>query len=125
MFEQYYSKRIQNTPPSFIRESLKVIQNPEIISFARHLNGKTLLFIGNRNVNKQVGGTIQIPGLKANQKFNNLMPSYGEKCKLQNNKDGSLTVELGTSRALVFEIDDLEIEKLSDSENVLRQQFFN
>ena len=34
MFEQFYSKRIQNTPPSFIRESLKVIQNPKIISFA-------------------------------------------------------------------------------------------
>lgn len=34
MFEQYFSKRIKNTPPSFIRESLKVIQDPEIISFA-------------------------------------------------------------------------------------------
>ena len=98
--------------------------NPEIIAFARHQNGKTLLFIGNRNVNRPVGGTIEIPGLKANQKFNNLMPSYGEKCKIQNNKDESITVELGTSRALVFEIDDADIEKLSNSENVMRQQFF-
>lgn len=34
MFEQYYSERIKNTPSSFIREILKVTQNPEIISFA-------------------------------------------------------------------------------------------
>ena len=31
MFEKYFSKRIQNTPSSFIREILKVTQNPEII----------------------------------------------------------------------------------------------
>lgn len=34
MFEQYFSRRIKNTPSSFIREILKVTQNPEIISFA-------------------------------------------------------------------------------------------
>lgn len=34
MFEKYFSKRIQNTPSSFIREILKVTQKPEIISFA-------------------------------------------------------------------------------------------
>lgn len=34
MFEQYFSQRIKNTPSSFIREILKVTQNPEIISFA-------------------------------------------------------------------------------------------
>ncbi len=34
MFEKYFSNRIKNTPSSFIREILKVIQDPEIISFA-------------------------------------------------------------------------------------------
>jgi len=34
MFEKYFSNRIKKTPSSFIREILKVIQNPEIISFA-------------------------------------------------------------------------------------------
>ncbi len=97
--------------------------NPEIISFARHKDGKTLLFIGNRNVNKKVGGRIQIPGLKPEQKFQNLMPSIGEECKFQNNKDGSVNVELGTSRACVFEIDDADIQKLSRPENVLQQKY--
>ena len=34
MFEKYCSRRILATPSSFIREILKVVQNPEIISFA-------------------------------------------------------------------------------------------
>ena len=34
MFEEFFSKRIKNTPSSFIREILKVTQKPEIISFA-------------------------------------------------------------------------------------------
>ena len=34
MFEKYFSERIKNTPSSFIREILKVTQDPEIISFA-------------------------------------------------------------------------------------------
>ena len=34
MFEKYFSRRIKNTPSSFIREILKVTQKPEIISFA-------------------------------------------------------------------------------------------
>ena len=97
--------------------------NPEIISFARHHNGRTLLFIGNRNVNSSIGGTIQIPGLKANQKFNNLMPKYGNDCKFQNNGDGTINVELGASRACVFEIDNREIEKLSLEENVMQQKY--
>ena len=34
MFEKFYSEKIKRTPSSFIREILKVTQNPEIISFA-------------------------------------------------------------------------------------------
>lgn len=97
--------------------------NPEIVSFARHKDGKTLLFIGNRNVNKKVGGKIEIPGLKPDQQFKNLMPAYGEECKFQNNKDGSINVELGTSRACIFEIDDADIQNLSKPENVMQQKY--
>ena len=97
--------------------------NPEIISFARHKDGKTLLFIGNRNVNLPVGGTIEIPGLKPEQRFQNLMPQYSGEAKFQNNKNGTVTVELAPSRACVFEIDDADIEKLSKNENVLQQKF--
>lgn len=97
--------------------------NPEIVSFARHKDGKTLIFIGNRNVNQKVGGKITIPGLKPEQSFKNLMPVYGDPAKFQNNGDGSVTVELGTSRACVFEIDDDKIEQLSDPKNVMQQKY--
>ena len=43
--------------------------------------------------------------------------------KIQNNKNGSVNVELGAARALVFEIDDKNIEKLSNPQNVLQQNF--
>ena len=33
-FENRYSKRAQNVPPSFIREILKVTTSPDVISFA-------------------------------------------------------------------------------------------
>ena len=97
--------------------------NPEIIAFARHKDGKTLLFVGNRNINFKVGGKIEIPGLKPEQKFANLMPSYGAESKFQNDKQGSLVVEMGAGRACVFEIDDKDIEKLSKPENVLQQKY--
>ena len=97
--------------------------NPEVIAFARHKDGKTLLFVGNRNVNQKVGAKIEIPGLKPTQKFNNLMPKYGEESKFQNNQDGTITVELGASRACIFEIDTPEIQKLSDPKNVLQQKY--
>ena len=117
-----------NNPQDVITKGSFIIlpsNNPEIISFARHKDGKTLLFIGNRNVNSKVGGTIEIPGLKEGQKFQNLIPAYGEQCKFQNNKNGTVTVELGASRACVFEIDNAQIQQLSKPENVLQQNYLN
>ena len=118
---------MQNSKDVITKGSFIILptNNPEIIAFARHKDGKTLIFIGNRNVNRPVGGKITIPGLKPEQKFNNLMPKYGEECKFQNNKNGTITVELGTSRGCVFEIDNTEIEKLSDPKNVMQQKYLN
>ncbi|MBQ2983617.1 MAG: hypothetical protein IJD57_02350 [Candidatus Gastranaerophilales bacterium] len=97
--------------------------NPEIIAFARHKDGKTLVFIGNRNVNQRVGGKIEIPGLNPEQKFKNLMPNYGDECKIQHTEKNEIAVELGSSRACVFEIDAPEIQNLSNPVNVLQQQY--
>ena len=117
--------KMQNAQDVITKGSFIILptNNDEIISFARHKDGKTLLFIGNRNVNMSVGGTIKIPGLKDDQKFVNLMPNYGKECKIQNNKDGTINVELGAARALVFEIDDKSIEDLSSNQNVLQQKY--
>lgn len=120
------TKLVMANPQDVIAKGSFIIlpnNNSQIVSFARHKDGKTLLFIGNMDVNNKVGGKIQIPGLKADQKFQNLMPQYSGDAKFQNNKDGSVTVELAPSRACVFEIDDKDIEQLSQEQNVLQQRY--
>ncbi len=83
--------------------------NPEVIAFARHLNGKTLLVVANRNVNHRNSTTININGFKKDQKLQNLMPSYSDKSQFQAD-DNKLIVDLAPSRAHVFEIDTPNIE---------------
>ncbi len=83
--------------------------NPEVIAFARHLNGKTLLVVANRDVNHRNSATININSLKKDQKLINLVPSYADKSQFQID-DNKLVVDLGASRAHIFEIDTPNIE---------------
>ena len=94
-------------------------KNDQIIAFARHLNGKTLLVIANRDVNTRQGGSVFIPGMKENQKLSNLFKSYGENSVLQAT-DGKVNVDLGPGRVHLFEIDTPNIE--SSGLQVLKQK---
>lgn len=63
MFDKFFSQRIQNTPSSFIREILKVTQNPQIISFAGGLPNPISfpaeeLKISMDNITKKYGNKI-------------------------------------------------------------------
>lgn len=82
----------------------------QIISYARHLNGKTLLVIANRDINHKSAGEIEIPGLSENQTLTNLLPTYGENSKLQA-ENGKVKVDLAPSRIHVFEINTPNIEQ--------------
>ena len=104
---------------SFIRLETN---NPEIIAYARHKDGKTLLFVGNRNANLRASAKIKIPGFKVNQELDNLLPTYSQPSYFQK-EDNVLTVDLGPLRAHVFEIDTPDIEYYSKAENVMRQNF--
>ena len=97
------------TKGSFI--PLKVDKNDEdqIITFARHLNGKTLLVVANRDVNARQAGIIEVPGLKGTQKLKNLFKSYGENSEFQV-EDGKIITDLGPGRIHLFEIDTPNIE---------------
>lgn len=81
----------------------------KVIAFARHRQGRTLLVIANKNVNRNVSCKIDVPTLKANQKLENLLPSYGQESKFQVS-EGSVSVDLGPGRIHVFEIDTPYIE---------------
>ena len=81
----------------------------QVIAFARHRHGKTLLVLANKNVNRNVACKVQVPTLKENQKLVNLLPAYGEESKFQVSK-GEVAVDLAPGRIHVFEIDTPYIE---------------
>lgn len=97
---------------TFIPLDKKGDKNDQIIAYARHLNGKTLLVVANKNINRNVSGIINVPTLSANQELKNLLPSYGKKSTLQA-KDNQLAVNLGPARVHVFEINTPKIENYS------------
>ena len=87
-------------------------KNDQVIAYARHLNGKTLLVLANKNVNRSVACTVKVPTLKANQELKNLLPSYGQESIIQA-RNGEVGVDLGAARIHVFEIDTPKIENYS------------
>lgn len=101
------------TKGTFIELDKSKDKNDQIIAYARHLNGKTLLVVANKNVNRSVACKIKVPTLKAGQELKNLLPSYGKESILQAH-DNELSVELGPARVHVFEIDTPNIENYTN-----------
>ena len=95
---------------SFIELNKREDKNDQIITYARHNNGRTLLVVANKNPNRNVTGIIEIPGLKAEQKLVNMVPAYGETSEFQADAN-ELRVNLAPNDAYVFEIDTPNIEK--------------
>lgn len=81
----------------------------QVIAFARHRHGRTLLVLANKNVNRPIACKVEVPTLKANQELVNLLPSYGEQSKFQVSQ-GEIAVDLAPGRIHVFEIDTPYIE---------------
>ena len=98
------------TKGSFIPLQKEGDINDQIITFARHYKGKTLLVIANRDVNNRETAIVKVPGLKKSQKLVNLLPSIDEPSKFQV-ENGQIKCDLGTARVHVFEIDTPKIEK--------------
>ena len=82
----------------------------QIIAFARHRHGKTLLVLANKDVNNSVPCVVKVPTLKENQRLDNLLPSYGQNSKFQIS-EGEIAMILGPGRIHVFEIDTPNIER--------------
>ena len=95
---------------SFIELNKREDKNDQIITYARHNNGRTLLVVANKNPNRNVTGIIEIPELKEDQKLKNMIPEYGDTSEFQVSK-GELRVNLAPADAYVFEIDTPNIEK--------------
>lgn len=94
---------------SFIELSKKGDKKDQIIAYARHNNGRTAVVIANKNPNRNLTGTVIVPGLKSTQKLKDMAPSYGEKSKFQV-ADDEIRVDLAPAGAYVFEVDTPNIE---------------
>lgn len=106
------------TRGSYIILDKKDDPQDKIIAFARAKMGKTLLVIANKNVDRPIACKIEVPTLKANQKLDNLLPSYGKESKFQVSQ-GEISAEIGPGRVHVFEIDTPYIE--SYAKNIYKQ----
>jgi hypothetical protein len=73
----------------------------QVIAFARHLNGKTLLVVANKDVNARHTGTLELPGLPEAQPLENLAPEYGQKSRFEVTRD-HMNVDLGPGRFHLF-----------------------
>lgn len=98
---------------SYIVLNKEADKQDQIIAFARHKRGKTILVIANRNVNRRSTGKVIVPTLKEHQKLTNLLPTYGEESKLQVSQ-GKISVDLGPGRIHIFEIDTPYIESYTN-----------
>lgn len=107
------------TKGSYIILDKEKDKSDQVIAFARHRRGRTLLVIANRNVNRRMSCNVLVPTLKENQQLKNLLPSYGEDSKFQVSK-GKVAVDLGPGRIHVFEIDTPYIE--SYTQKVYKQR---
>ena len=99
------------TKCSFIPLNTDENTDDQIISYARHLDGKTLLVIANRDVNNRQKGLVEVPGLKPGTKLKNIAPQYGQNSYFQVTDDETVSVDLGKARFHMFEIDTPNIEK--------------
>ena len=94
---------------SFIELEKKDDPRDQIIAYARHLNGKTLLIVANKNVDRNITAKINVPTLREDQQLKNLLPSYGQESRIQAAQN-ELRVDLAPARIHVFEIDTPFIE---------------
>ena len=94
---------------SYIILDKKKDKQDQVIAFARHRQGRTLLVLANKNVNRPVACKVQVPTLKSHQDLKNLLPTYGQESKFQVSQ-GEISLELGPARIHVFEIDTPYIE---------------
>ena len=87
--------------------------NDQIIAYARHYNGKTLVVLANKNVDRAVACKIKVPTLKADQNLVNLLPSYGKESILQAAQN-EIRADIGPARIHVFEVDTPFIENFTN-----------
>ncbi|MFN8615035.1 MAG: hypothetical protein U0003_03890 [Vampirovibrionales bacterium] len=82
----------------------------QLFAWTLEAHGKRLLLIGNKTPNARTEGTLELPSgwLKTatqnGKPLQNLLLEYGRQCRLAATGENQLTVSLGPSRVLLFDV---------------------
>lgn len=98
------------TKGSYIELPVKGNSRDEVIAYARHKDGKTLVTIANHDVNSKQKVKVIIPGLKQTQELKDLSPKYGTGSSWEA-KNNEIEIDLGPAQAHVFEVNTPDIEQ--------------
>lgn len=119
---QIMRKKYQDiiTRGDYIELPVKNNKLDDVIAYARHKNGKTLIVIANKNVNARQNVTVKVPGLKAGQKLDDVSPVYGTQSYYKA-KNGEIQIDLGKAKAHVFELDIPHFESYFNPSDIYKQ----
>ncbi len=106
------------TKGSYIELDVEGSKNDDIIAFARHYKGRTILVAANKDPNAREKAEIKVPGIRPNQVLQDLSPSYGEQ-SIYKAGQNRVVINLGPARAHIFEINTPNIE--SEAKKVFKQ----
>ncbi|MGD9580996.1 MAG: hypothetical protein AB7V50_06460, partial [Vampirovibrionia bacterium] len=76
----------------------------QILAFARHYNGKTLLVLANKDINARHIARVNVPTISSKQQLNDLVPQYGATSRIAV-QENNVSVDLAPGRVHIFEID--------------------
>ena len=99
------------TKGAYLELPVKGNSRDEVIAYARYKNGKALVTIANHDVNSSQKVKVVLPGIFEGQALNDLSPKYGTGSTWTVNNN-ELEINLGPAQAHIFEVNNLQVEKL-------------
>lgn len=108
------------TKGSYIELDVDNNKRDEVIAYARHKDGKTLVTIVNHDVNARQKVKVKVPGLKSTQKLEDLSPKYGTGSNW-NAANNAIEIDLGPAQAHIFEVDTPDLESSVGADKVFKQ----
>ena len=108
------------TKGSYIELKVDNNDRDEVIAYARHKDGKTLITIVNHDVNARQKVKVRVPGLKHYQKLEDLAPKYGQESTWYA-ANNAIEIDLGPAQAHIFEVNTPDIESHFAEDKILKQ----
>ena len=110
------------TKGSYIELPVKNNSRDEVIAYARHKDGKTLVTIANHDVNAKQKVKVKVPGLEEGAQLKDLAAAFGYgNDSVWTAKKNYIEIDLGPGNAHIFAVDTPNIEQAFKPDEVFRQ----